>query len=349
MTAPTVQPQTGQQALSQALRQSFTALRVLMLLVALAYLASGFFIVQQHEKAVILVFGTVRGVGEDAVRGPGFHWTWPRPIAEIIRIPAERVQSLVTDTFWHEEMPTYLEEHHFDPRSPLDPFRDGYTLSADANLFHSRWAVRYSIIDTLAHLFHHARPEDLLHRELDRAILAAAAQTPIDHALRTGIETLRGHVERELRHRIDSLNLGIRIQGVDLLQTIPPRQVAFAFHDVVQAEQTQAQTISDARAFATRRINEARGEADRYRSQGLAAKERFLNQIRADADTFQRLRNELGDHPQIILAMLKHETIRHALQSADQRVFLPPDPQGRRELRLQLGRPESTDDVLHRH
>lgn len=348
MTEPRDIAPGATQALSDALRQSFRAMRWLVVLLAIAYLSSGFFTVQQHEKAVVLVFGAIRDVGEDAVRGPGFHWTWPRPIAEIVKIPAERVQSLSTDSFWYDEMPGALEEIQVDPGSPLDPARDGYSLSADANILHSRWAVRYSVIDTLAHTFRHQLAADLLHRELDRAVIKASAQTPIDDALRTGIEAFRGDVERELRDRVHALGLGVHIQGVDLLQSTPPRQVAFAFHDVVQAEQMQAQVISDARAFATRRVNEARGESDRIRSQSLAAKERRVNEVRADADSFTRIRDQLGEHPDIVLAMLKQEGIRLALEPVQQRILLPPDPHRQRELRLHLGRPEA-DEGMHGH
>ncbi|MCB1070094.1 MAG: protease modulator HflK [Kiritimatiellae bacterium] len=332
----------GQKALAQALEQSFRLLRWVLFALVVAYLGSGFFIVRQQEKAMVLVLGKARGMAGNQILEPGFHWTWPTPFSEILRFPAERIRDLGTDTFWYQRTGIDTNLMAIDERQPLVPGRDGYSVSADANIFHSAWTLRYRVQDLKAYALSHIDPDALLRRELDRAIVRASAATRIDDALRTKMDEFRATVEAELRARLPQLNLGITVEGVDLTATIPPRQVLLAFNDVIDAEQDQSQQISEARAYATRARNEAAGDADRLRAEGQAEKERMLNELNADANTFTRIRESISGDPVTILGILREDAIQAALQQAEQRYLIPADPGGRRELRIQIGKPKAT-------
>ncbi len=327
----------GQAALSEALSISFRILRWIMGLLLLAYLASGLYIVNQHEKALVLVMGKLQGAGDTVVKEPGFHWTWPRPVSEIIRIPAARVQKLDLDAFWYEQAAGFQDNADIHPGTPLAPGRDGYTVSGDANLLHSRWTARYTIDDPVAYALRQEDAVNALANELQRAVLHQSAVTPVDAALRTGIDAFREGVERRLRSRLISLETGIRMQGLDLVAVIPPRQVEDAFNDVVQAEQEQARTVSDSRAYATRIVNEADGEAGRLLSEGQAYKDRLINEISADADSFRRIAEQMKRNPDLIRDVLREETVRQALANVDNVYVVPSGGDGKRQIRLRLG------------
>ena len=94
----------GYEALADALRVSFRVLRWVMVILLVAYIGSGVFIVGQHEKAFVLLFGRIAGTATERVKEPGLHWTLPKPFAEIVRIPVTRVQAVETDSFWYEEI-----------------------------------------------------------------------------------------------------------------------------------------------------------------------------------------------------------------------------------------------------
>ena len=78
----------GSQALSDALRSSFFIVKIIMVVLVLAFLSSGFFTVGPQEKAILLRMGKPVGEGEQALFNPGPHWAFPKPIDEIERIPA---------------------------------------------------------------------------------------------------------------------------------------------------------------------------------------------------------------------------------------------------------------------
>jgi membrane protease subunit HflK len=264
---------------------------------------------------------------------PGFHWTWPRPFSEVVRVPVGRVESLTTASFWHG-YGDGAEARQVPPA--LRPLVDGYTLAGDANLLHSRWTIRFTIDDLERYLFHVQNPRELIARELDRAVMMASARAPVDALLRTELENFRQRVEREFLLRLARVNAGIRVQGVDLVQVAPPLQVAEAFDQVIRAEQEQAQEVTDARAYAVRAINEARGQADQIIAEGETFKTRLIQAIQADADTFQRIQPVVARQPDLMKQVIWQDALREALGTVGQLYVVPSDEKGKREVRLQL-------------
>lgn len=334
--------ESGQAALNEALRISFRLLRAAMLLLLVCYLATGIFIVRQHEEAFVLLLGRISGSGESRLLGPGLHWALPRPVAEVVRVPSARIQTLESDTFWY-----YLSEEDRltgDPPPPgptLPPLRDGYTLSADANLLHSRWAVRYRISDPEQFLFAFGAPEQILRSELDRAVVLASSRFGIDEAMRSEIESFRSAVDTCLRERCRELGLGVQVDRVDLLAVIPPRQVAQAFDAVISAEQEQSRSISEARSYAARLDNEAQGEAARLKDEGDAARRRIVSEVRASADYFTTVREKYVKNPDITAQVLLQDVLRRVLTGVDEKYVIHRNADGTQELRLLLTPEES--------
>jgi membrane protease subunit HflK len=333
-SAPIAVANNGGQALTEALRLSFRMLRGAMLLILLGYLASGIFIVHQHERALVLLFGNVAGLGADRVKEPGLHWTWPRPFSEVVKLPTERVQSLTSSSFWYGREADFQD--NAGPGETLRPGLDGYLLTGDANLLHGRWAVRYTIAQPLAYRFGFADVDAVLLAELDRAVVRVSARFGVDRALRTDLEAYREAVEKDLRARADELALGVRIQGVDLLGITPPRQVAESFDAVTQSAQERAQAISDARAYAVRAVNEAQGDGERIRSEGEAFQQARITDVKAQADTFERIHGKWKENPDMVARTLLQDGVRRALSHVEQK-FVVHAGGDNQEIRLQLG------------
>jgi modulator of FtsH protease HflK len=171
---------TAGKSLSEALRMSFVILKVIMVVLGVAFLASGFKTVGPNERALVLRFGKIRGVGEQRILGPGPHWIFPYPIDEIVKIPVATAVNLPINSFWYYERPEDVisgQRRPVRPDQPLDPIRDGYcltrnekrpsTLSAgpmqatfaaqeqaeagaggnDYNIVHTKWQLTYRIDD----------------------------------------------------------------------------------------------------------------------------------------------------------------------------------------------------------
>lgn len=323
----------GQQALGEALAVSFRALRVVMLLLLVGYLLSGVFIVHQDERAFTLVFGEVAGDAAHRLKGPGLHWTWPKPVAEVIRLKTEQVATLATTSFWPQQDP-FAKQQNEPPPETLQPGTDGYTLTGDANLIHSRWAIRYTLNDPETFTFGWHDAAQVLHDEFDRAIVATSARMPVDQALRTNVEAFRAAVEQTLRERAEALHLGVHLQGVDVLGLTPPRQVAEAFDAVIESEQERSRLISEARTYAARQLNESHGQAARRLAEGATYRNRIISQTSADADYFRKISVEYAKNPDMILQTLRQDAVRRALEHVDQKFVVYRNAQGKQEIRV---------------
>ncbi len=324
-------PDPGRAALAEAMETSFRVLRWGFVVLILLYVASGFFIVESHERAYVLTWGRVRGGPGARALEPGAHWTWPKPVSEIVRIPAGRVRTIEVDPL--PPAPKPGEPTAEIPESSWDEL----LITGDANLIRAHWALRYTISDPWQFHFGHADAARTLECEFRRTVVRTVAGVSIDFALRQGVETLRASAQDTLAARVAQMKLGVSIDRVDVPGLIPPHSVAQAFDDVVKAENERSQRISEARGAASRLVEEARGEAARRLSAARADRQRLISETDADAQYFERLLPDYQARPELVARTLLQDTLRRVLAATDQKYLLYHRADGGQELRLWLG------------
>jgi membrane protease subunit HflK len=281
---------TGQKSLADALRLSFGILKLIMAAVVVLFLASGFFSVGPNEQALILVFGRVQGQGEQRVKEPGYHWTFPEPISEVIRIPVKEVQSLPIQSFWYfESEAEKLAGGKKYAAGGLNPIRDGYSLTrnepvtelkgSDYNIVHSLWTVTYSIsspVRFFENFYIESRKPgesfmEVASRTVDPVIESftsdAVVTTLVRYSIDDAIRSRSGIAERVrnvLQSKLDAMESGIQIDDVRINRITWPLQVDDAFQASGQAINKSDQAITDARAYKEKVLTDTagpRGEA----------------------------------------------------------------------------------------
>jgi len=286
----------GFQYLSNALRVSFIALKLIMIALVFLFLASGFRTVEPNEEALVLRFGKIRGVGEDRILGPGAHWVFPYPIDEIVKIPVGNKINLAINSFWYFQTDQEIvsgTKRQVQPSQPLNPIRDGYCITrsekqsagiegvdgSDYNIVHSKWQLTFQIVDSES-FFKNVYVEDvtpgqnyfdvitrsinpLLKAVFDDAVVTAMVHYSIDEALLSQ-DRIPNHVKRLMQQKlIQQMNSGIKVESVQLIDMKPPRQVDPAFQNLSKASQDREKRISEARTEAGNTLNEAAGPVAR--------------------------------------------------------------------------------------
>jgi membrane protease subunit HflK len=173
----------GAQALADALRSSFGVVKVLMGLLVVVFLLSGFFKVDPQEKAVILRFG--RPVNNARLLESGAHWAFPPPIDEVVRIPIGQVQSVKSSIGWFpvDSLGQPIEAEPI-PGQGLKPVRDGYLLTGDGNIIHLEATLRYRIAEPgLRYLLDFVNASNLVMNAFNNALIYAAARYNVDGIL----------------------------------------------------------------------------------------------------------------------------------------------------------------------
>jgi membrane protease subunit HflK len=281
----------GGKSLSEALRVSFIILKVIMIVLVVAFLVSGLETVGSDEQAIVLRFGKIRGVGEERILGPGLHWVFPYPIDEIVRIPVEKTVNLAINSFWYYQSPQEIlaEGRRHRPPSKLDPVIEGYCITrsekeklartgsdgSDYHLVHCKWQLTYQIDDP-ERFFRNVYVEDvkpgqiyfdvitrsitpLLEGLFEDAVVTALVNYTIDEVMFEKVATVKDHVNKLLQDNLEKIDSGIKVVSVELTNKIWPRQVHLAFLASLKASQERQRMISDARSYAETTLNETAG------------------------------------------------------------------------------------------
>ena len=279
-------------SLSDALRISFIILKVIMIVLIVVFLASGFRTVGPYEEALVLRFGKIKPVGEERVLGPGPHWVFPYPIEQIVKIPVQRMINVAIDSFWYFQRPEEML-----PAGPktririgltLDPLRDGYCITrseklswtaggsagSDYNIVHCKWELTYQI-ENPEQFFRNVYVEDvkpgqtyfdvitesvtpLLKSLFEDAVVTTMVNFTIDDAIRSRPK-IPDDVKKLFQEKLDKIDSGIKAVSVQLTYPTWPRQVDPAFQGFISASQKSQTKIGEARTYAEEALNEAAG------------------------------------------------------------------------------------------
>ncbi|MCF7976010.1 MAG: hypothetical protein K9N55_19490 [Phycisphaerae bacterium] len=319
---------TADKSLADALRISFIILKVIMVIVVIAFFASGFQTIGPDEQGLVLRFGKIQTVGPDGdvTLDPGLKWVFPYPIDELIKVPVENRINLPVNSFWYYMTPQEIlnPKLRITPSATLDPVKEGYFLTRgeslsdstdagaggnDYNIVHSRWEITYKIKD--AQLFftnvfvRDLKPGDqyvdfvmkdvrpLLLCCFEEAVVTTMVHYSIDEAIEsTGLAEA---VKALVQVKLDEIECGLSIQNVALKEVTWPRQVADAFDAFIAASQEAKSQVNQAQTMADTTLTQTAG--------GVARD--LVNALRDDnasEATLESLWSRLAGNAQEVLA-----------------------------------------------
>jgi len=297
----------GSAALAEALRLIFVVLKLVMVGALVLFIYGGLFKVESNEKAIVLRFGKVKGLGTTkAILEPGWHWSWPRPIEERIIIPGD-VKEIDDDGFWYylsEKEKTTKQQSR--PGQTLQIVRDGYHLTASAgaaakqaqgldyNLMHTYWLIEYEITEPIKYVErfwdgtkeNEKSIEGLLKNMLADAVILTSAGYDIDWIMGGKRLEFKGKVLELMRERLAKMQTGIEVK-LQLVGQIYPRQLANAFDEVTKAYSEAEKTEKQAKAKRDEILNEAQSDSDILIAQAKAYRHEIVQAAKADAERLE--------------------------------------------------------------
>jgi len=147
----------------QAVALSFRFLFLAAGLIGAGWLVSNFHQIPPDSQAVVMRFGSVA-----RIRGSGLLLAWPRPIEQVVVLPAAARQ-LQLPIRRYEDNQYGSVSQGFDTSS--DPrFNSGFLLTGDSGVVHLEARVLYQINDPLAYMI----AADHVEPALERLFLASA-------------------------------------------------------------------------------------------------------------------------------------------------------------------------------
>jgi membrane protease subunit HflK len=314
---------SGSQALSEALKSSFVVVKIVMVLLVFVFLASGIFTVGPGQQAIKLFLGKPVGQGEKALLGPGLHLAWPYPIGHYQRVPISGSQQVVSRAGWYAVTP----EQELAGTEPmvggtLNPTVDGYALTADGNIIHTRAVLTYKITDPIRYVFNFVNASNAVLNALDDAVLYTAAHFKVDDILTRDVagyaEAVRSRVE-ELIKRQDL--------GIDIVQctpkSVPPRQLKDAFNSVLKAELGRSKTLDDAKSSANQTLSTASANAQGRVNKAEVDRALYVNDITSRAKQFEQLLPKYRENPKLFVQQRYTETVGRVFTNVQDKIMVP--------------------------
>ena len=249
--------------------------------VVLIWLGTGFFIVQEGQQAVITQFGKYR-----SSVGAGFNWRLPYPIQRHELIFVTQIRS--------------VDVGH-DTVVKATGLRESAMLTEDENIVEIKFAVQYRLSDARAFLFESKNPGEAVVQAAETAVREVVGKMRMDSALSEERDQIAPRVRALMQKILDRYKVGIEVVGINLQQggVRPPEQVQAAFDDVLKAGQERERAKNEAQAYANDVVPRAVGSASRLKAEADAYKARIVAQAQGDAQRFKSVLAEYQKAPQV--------------------------------------------------
>ena len=279
--------------------------KILVVIIAgillLIILATGVFIVDQTEQAVITRFGRFIGI-----RDPGLQFKLPFGIDRNYTVNVRTVQ---TEEFGFRTMrggsyPAYSSQT-----------TESVMLTGDLNIVDVEWIIQYRVVDPKAWVFNVQERTETI-RDVSRSAINMLVG---DRAIMDIMGIERSSIEAEalvlMNDTFNEYVLGINVINVRLQNVTPPSGVQEAFEDVNRAIQDRERLINEGQQAYNEAIPRARGEADRLVQEARGYALERVNKANGDVARFNSVYQEFNRAPEVTRQRLYYEMIEEVFKN----------------------------------
>ena len=248
---------------------------------AVIWLGSGFFIVQEGQQAVITQFGKYH-----STVGAGINWRVPYPVQrhEVVYVTQIRSIDIGRDTLVKST-----------------GLRDSAMLTEDENIVEIKFAVQYRLTDARQFLFESKSPVTAVTQAAETAVREVVGQMRMDTALSEERDQIAPRIRAIMQKILDRYKVGIEVVAINMQQggIRPPEQVQAAFDDVLKSGQERERAKNEAEAYANDVVPRAVGAASRLKQEAEGYRASIVAQAQGDAQRFKSLLAEYQKAPQV--------------------------------------------------
>ncbi len=282
----------------------------LALLVLLgAGLARGVYTVGPESVGVIQRFGRFVGTV-----GPGLRFKLPFGIDSVTIVPVKR----------QLKMEFGFGTPGANDRSQISqqPRLESDMVTGDLNAAHVEWVVQYEISDPEAYLFNMREPAATLRDLAESVMREVVGDRTVDEVLTIGRQGIETDAISRLITLVDDLDMGLKVQQVQLKNVHPPTPVQSSFDEVNRAQQEREQMINQANGEYNKVVPRASGEAQRMLSEAEGYAVLRVNEAEGDVARFRALLAEYDKAPEVTRQRLYLEAMADLIPRLGGKVIL---------------------------
>ena len=251
----------------------------------LLWLASGFYQIQPSDQGVVLRFGKYVYTTD-----AGLHYHLPYPIEKVIKVNVTKERSInlgVTET---SNAPVQYYNNN-QSSVALNSFTESHMLTGDENIVDINLTVVWRIKDAKDYLFNVRSPDVTVRVAAQSVLREIVGQSEMQPIITCDRGLVEDQTKAELQKVLDDFGAGVVIVRVKLQKADPPKQVVDAFNEVQRAKADLERFKNEAEAYRNEVIPKAKGEAVKRLQEAEAYKEAVVNKARGDAERFTSVYN----------------------------------------------------------
>ncbi len=254
---------------------------LIVLIVALIWIASGFYIVDASQRGVVLRFGKQVEITD---AGPRWHLPYPIETVEVVNLSQVRT----VEVGYRENVKNKM-------------LRESLMLTDDENIIDIQFAVQYFLKDPSEYLFNNRMTDDreIVRQAAETSIREVVGRSKMDFVLYEGREQVAASTTKLIQDILDRYKVGIIVSKVTMQNAQPPEQVQAAFDDAVKAGQDRERQKNEGQAYANDVVPRAKGAAARLMQEADGYKQRVIANAEGDASRFKQILVEYEKAPQV--------------------------------------------------
>jgi len=253
-----------------------------LIAIALAIWAlTGFYQVDQAERAVILRFGKFLAIAQ-----PGPNWRIPWPVDTKTIVNIERIDSFKDET---------------------------RMLTADENMVDISLAVQFRRFDPEKWVFNVRDPDATLSEVSESAIRETIGRSKLEDVLGAGRQKIALDTKELIQGTLNFYAVGIEVTSVNLPDVKVPEQVKSAQEDAIKAGKDKERFAAEAETYAKDILPKARGDAARVVQEAQAYRAQKIADSKGETERFLKLLAEYEHAPAVTRQRLYLETVESVL------------------------------------
>ncbi|MBQ2810666.1 MAG: FtsH protease activity modulator HflK [Alphaproteobacteria bacterium] len=298
----------------------FPKLKIVLGVLVLLWLASGFYQVSPSEQGVVLRFGKYVDTTD-----AGLHYHLPYPVEQVVKVNVTQERSINLGVA--EAVPASNRYYNNNSSVALNSFTESHMLTGDENIVDINLTVVWKIKDAKDYLFNVRSPDVTVRvaaQSVLREIVGQSEMQPIITGDRGKVEE---ETKEELQKVLDDFGSGIVIVRVKLQKADPPKQVVDAFNEVQRAKADMERYKNEAEAYRNEVLPKAKGEAAKRIQEAEAYKQAVIDKANGDAQRFNLVYDAYKQGKKVTAKRLYLETMEDVLSKSDT-VIIDPSAKG---------------------
>ncbi len=268
---------------------------ILLGLIFAVWMASGFYIVYEGQRGLVLRFGKFV---ETTMPGPRWHLPYPIEAAEVVNVAGVRSVEV---------------GYRNNVKSKV--LKEALMLTDDENIIDVQFAVQYILKSPTDYLFNNRVPEDSVLQAAETAIREIVGKSSMDFVIFEGRSEVAARAHKLMQEILDRYGTGISISKVTMQNAQPPEQVQAAFDDAVKAGQDRERQKNEGQAYANDVVPKAKGMAARLQQEAEGYRQRVIEQAEGDASRFRQIVVEYNKAPQVTRDRLYIEAMQQVMSN----------------------------------